>query len=182
MRGTVRRNLVNKLFPSFVLITVWANSLIVASSGDKPKELHYESEKVTVIGKVVSRTFYGPPNYGENRKTDSKESQYILLLDSPIDVIGSKDDLLTKTERGVRSLTLVVFDFKANPVEPLLGSRVVVEGTLFHAHTGHHHTKVLIEVGSIRKLSRPRDAVHPLDQKSRTKARITSAWSGLAGE
>jgi hypothetical protein len=70
--------------------------------------LHYGPEKVTLIGKLVSRTFYGPPNYGENPKTDSKESQYVLLLDSPIDVVGSKDDLLTETEREVRRITLVV--------------------------------------------------------------------------
>ena len=102
------------------------------------------------------RTFYGPPNYGENPKTDSKESQYVLLLDSPIDVVGSKEDVITQTEREVRRITLVVIDFKANTVKPLLGSRVVVEGTLFHAHTGHHHTRVLIEVSSIRKLGKSR--------------------------
>jgi len=184
MKETHRRNLINKLFPIFVFITVWANAHIVASAGDKPKVLHYGPEKVTLIGKLVLRTFYGPPNYGENPKTDSKESQYILLLDSPIDVVGSKEDLLTETEREVRRITLVVFDFKANPVEPLLGSRVLVDGTLFHAHTGHHHTKVLIEVGSIRKMGKSVlrcDAV--LSTKSHvTTARITSAWSGLAVE
>ncbi|HSE23684.1 MAG TPA: DUF4431 domain-containing protein [Pyrinomonadaceae bacterium] len=106
----------------------------------------------------MSRTFYAPPNYGEDPATDSKEDQYILILDTPIDVIGSTDPI-NKTELGVKKLTLVVFDFKANPVEPLLGKRVEVHGTLFHAHTGHHHTRVLIEVESIRAV--PRSKTYP---------------------
>jgi hypothetical protein len=132
------------------------NSLCSAQS--KLKSLTYEPDRVTLVGKVVSRTFYGPPNYGENPATDSKESQYILILDTPVDVIGSTDPI-DRTEREVKKLTLVVFDFKANPVESLLGKRVEVSGTLFHAHTGHHHTRVLIEVESIRAV--PRSKAHP---------------------
>jgi hypothetical protein len=110
------------------------------------KQVHYEPEKVALTGKVVSRTFYGPPGYGENPKTDSRESQYILLLHRQIDVVGSPE---FETERGVKQITLVVFDFKTTPVRLWLHKRVTIEGKLFHAHTGHHHTKVLIEVSTI---------------------------------
>ena len=115
------------------------------------KEFHYDLQKVALTGTVVLRTFYGPPNYGEDPKTDTKESQWILILDAPIDVIGDKEN---ETERGVRQITLVVLDFKANPVEPSRGKRVTVEGTLFHANTGHHHTKVLITVSSLAAAGR----------------------------
>jgi hypothetical protein len=100
---------------------------------------------------LVSRTYYGPPNYGENPKTDTKERQYILILDSPRDVVGDQNDIMYKTERGVKRVTLVVQDFKAHPVKSLLGSRVEVHGTLFHANTRHHHTRVLIDVTSIKR-------------------------------
>lgn len=130
----------------------------LCSAQSKPKSLSYEPDRVTLVGKVVSRTFYGPPNYGEDPATDSKEDQYILILDTPIDVIGSIDPI-DKTERGVKKLTLVVFDFKTNPVESLLGKRVEVHGRLFHAHTGHHRTRVLIEVESIRAV--PRSKAYP---------------------
>jgi uncharacterized protein DUF4431 len=129
------------------------------SAQSKVKSLTYEPDRVTLVGKVVSRTFYGPPNYGEDPATDSKEDQYVLILDAPIDVIGSTDPI-DKTERGVKNLTLVVFDFKANPVESLIGKRVEVQGTLFHAHTGHHHTRVLIEVESIRAVRRSKAYPH----------------------
>lgn len=151
-----------RLLTVVFLLQLCPNLFLVASAHTgKPRVLHYEPEKVTLTGRVVSRTFYGPPNYGENPRTDSKESQYILLLDSPVDVVGSKDDLLTQTERGVTRVTLVVDDFDAHPVRPLLGRRVEVGGTLFHAHTGHHHTKVLIWVSSIRKAQGHSSSVAP---------------------
>ncbi len=46
--------------------------------------LHYMGEAVTLSGKVTIRTFYEPPNYGENPDTDSRETQGILQLVKPI--------------------------------------------------------------------------------------------------
>jgi hypothetical protein len=141
-----------KIFCVLILVIVWSNLQTVPSQpAARRRVFHYEPEKVMLKGKVVSRTFYGPPNYGENPKTDSRESQYILILDSAVDVVATGSDPTDQTERGVRRVTLVVDDFAAHPVRPLLGRRVLIEGTLFHAHTGHHHTKVLIEVSSIKR-------------------------------
>lgn len=147
-----QHNLLKKGFSVFVLsIVLSVTSHMDCLAQRNRKLLKYEPEKVTLVGRVVLKTFYGPPNYGENPKTESKESQYVLLLDSPVDVIGSLNDPGNVAERGVRKVTLLVLDFKSHPVEPWRGRRVAVEGSLFHANTGHHHTKVLIEVASIRK-------------------------------
>ncbi len=146
------RVVTTKIICVLVLLAVWSNLQTVASqSAARRRVLHYEPEKVTLKGKVVSRTFYGPPNYGENPKTDSRESQYILILDSAVDVVATGNDPTDQTERGVRRVTLVVNDFAAHPVRPLIGRRVLIEGTLFHAITGHHHTRVLITVSSIKR-------------------------------
>src|SRR6266480_7670781 len=145
-------NRAQKLIWICALIATYSDAHIAASLSDRnPKVLHYGPEKVTLTGKLFARTFYGPPNYGENPKSDSKENQYILLLDSAIDVVTTGSDPTDKTEHGIKKVTLVVSDFKAHPVKHLLGSRVKVEGTLFHATTGHHHTKVLLEVFSIKR-------------------------------
>ena len=120
---------------------------IALSTQAQRNQFHYEPDKVAVTGQVILRTFFGPPNYGENPKTDTRERQYILVLDAPIDVIGTNRE--DETERRVKQITLVVLDFKAIPVRPWLHKRVTVEGTLFHAITGHHHTKVLITVSAI---------------------------------
>ncbi len=117
----------------------------------KRKEVHYWPEKVTLTGRVVYRTFYGPPGYGENPKTDSRETQDILLLESPVDVIATGNDPLTdQTERRVTRITLVI----DHSIRNLIGKRVIIEGTLVHAHTGHHHTKVLMDVSSIKRAGR----------------------------
>jgi hypothetical protein len=34
------------------------------------------------------------------------------------------------------------------------GKQIAVQGTLYHAHTGHHHTLVLIEIKRIENVSK----------------------------
>jgi len=41
-------------------------------------------------------------------------------------------------------MQLMITDYKK--YRPLLGKNVTVKGQLMHSHTGHHHTKVLIQV------------------------------------
>ena len=104
------------------------------------------------MGTLIFRTFYGPPNYGENPRTDSKETQSILLLDDAFDVIGDKQDPFNETERGVNRVTLVFSNPIPHPVRYYLKRRVTVEGTLFHGFNGHHRTKILITVSSINRV------------------------------
>lgn len=130
-----------------ITICLLALLFITTASEAKRQELRYETANVTLTGRVVYRTFYGPPNYGETPKTDSRETQAILLLDSPIDVIGTPNDEINETERGVKAITLV----SDRSLRSFVGKRVTVQGSLFHAHTGHHHTKVLMSVSSVKR-------------------------------
>src|ERR1700724_3559638 len=45
--------------------------------------LHYMGKPVSLTGNVESRTSFGPPNYGENPDTDSRETQAILIMRKP---------------------------------------------------------------------------------------------------
>jgi hypothetical protein len=52
------------------------------------------------------KTFYGPPNYGEDPDTDSLETQALLALDAPICVCTSDEG--TETDASdVHEVTLV---------------------------------------------------------------------------
>jgi hypothetical protein len=58
---------------------------------------------------------------------------------------------LDDPETNIREMQLVVTKSAHwKSVERRLGKRVVVTGTLFHGHTGHHRTKVLMDVTDIR--------------------------------
>jgi hypothetical protein len=117
------------------------------SSAGKPC-LHYEGSPVTLNGKVKLKDFYGPPNYGENPETDSRETQAILILLEPICVVGNEGDLGVE-EQNQSEITLVPQNNEN--LRDYAGKQIMVEGTLFHAHTAHHHTKILISIKKIIK-------------------------------
>ena len=110
--------------------------------------LEYEPAVVQLEGRLSIKTFFGPPNFGENPKTDSKEQTRILVLDRPIKVRANDetDPVLGPSVENVRELQLL-FD---GPLRKWVGKKLIVKGTLFHAHTGHHFTDVLLHVQSIR--------------------------------
>lgn len=109
--------------------------------------LHYDGDRVTLAGHVKLKTFFGPPNYGENLETDSRETQAILLLAQPICVKANPANY-EPAEQDQSEVTLVPLN-KENLTQ-FMGRQVLVEGKLFHAHTGHHHTSVLIEINRIK--------------------------------
>ena len=107
----------------------------------------YEPAVVELEGRLTIKTFFGPPNFGEDPKTDSKEETRILVLDEPINVRAKieTDPISGPSVENVRELQ-VVFD---GPLRELVGKKIIVKGMLFHAFTGHHFTDVLIKVESI---------------------------------
>ncbi len=118
-----------------------------AQESEKKEWLEYEPAVVELKGKLGIETFFGPPNFGENPETDSKERSWILSLNKPINVRAKTetDPILGPSVEDVRKLQLVM----PKPYRELIGKKVIVKGTLFHGHTGHHHTDVLLDVQSI---------------------------------
>lgn len=94
------------------------------------------------------RTFFGPPGYGENPKTDSRETQGVLLLERSICIDQNTDDF-DPAETNQSEVTLVPIN--SVNLSSYVGKSVRVSGTLFHANTGHHHTAVLMELQSITR-------------------------------
>jgi len=109
--------------------------------------LPFQGKPVALQGSVVLRTFHGPPSYGEQTKTDRQESQVVLKLRRTICVVANREDGAA-AETGQSEITLVAvrdLDLRA-----FVGKEVDVEGTLFPAMSGHHHTPVLIQVERIQ--------------------------------
>jgi hypothetical protein len=106
--------------------------------------LKYDDKTVSVRGKVIVRTFFGPPGYGEDPKTDSRERQALLKLDHPICVDASSNEEFEVAETNQKEITLVPAG--SFSMSSYIGKRVTVKGSLFHAETGHHHTMILIQL------------------------------------
>lgn len=109
--------------------------------------LHYGGDPIALTGKVTFETFYGPPNYGENPKTDSQETQAILVLVKPI-CVKAGPGIDEEREKGQQKITLVPSP-GFNPPR-YLGKIITVEGTLFHAYTAHHRTPVLMRTIGVK--------------------------------
>ena len=107
----------------------------------------YEPDTVVLKGTIRRHTFAGPPNYESIAKGDQAEVVWLLHLTQPICVSASSD---WEKETGVSKVQLVFAD-RSGYDKSLLNRKVDVTGTLYHQHTGHHHTKVLIKVGTIKK-------------------------------
>jgi hypothetical protein len=107
----------------------------------KPICESYGVDDVILKGRLVGRIFFGPPNYGENSATDTKESQIVLKLDSALCTNASNQD---QAERNQHQVTLVPIERLA--LDSFIGKHVAVKGRLFHAYNGHHRTAVLIAI------------------------------------
>ena len=116
---------------------------------EKKEWLSYQPTVVELKGTLSVKTYYGPPNYGENPDTDTKEALPILVLSKPVSVCGNPDPKAgfdRRTVEDVREIQLIL----TVPHKEFIGKTVLVKGTLFHAFTGHHHTDVLLDARSIK--------------------------------
>ena len=66
----------------------------------------YEPSKIVVTGHIFERSDWGPPNYGENPKTDSHERHLFIRLNAPLCVMGDQhgDTPNTQTEMNVKTI------------------------------------------------------------------------------
>jgi hypothetical protein len=124
-------------------------ALLAAHSGRDC--LKYEPAVVSVTGRLVQRVFPGPPNYENVKAGDARETQWLVRLSSSVCVDGGPaSELNTEAEPGITEIQLVITrssDWKR--YASLLRKDVRVTGMLFHAHTAHHRTPVLLTVRSI---------------------------------
>jgi hypothetical protein len=103
---------------------------------------------VTRLEGRLARAFaYGPPGYGENPKGDAHEHYVIILLDAPL-CTAPRGDEIDEPEHAIRRVQLV---YSGHTKRLRSGARIRVTGKLFHAISGHHHTKVLMEVSELTR-------------------------------
>ncbi|HWR71678.1 MAG TPA: DUF2275 domain-containing protein [Nitrospirota bacterium] len=106
--------------------------------------LSYEPAVMSVRGIIGEKEFPVPPNYERISQGDRRETIWILTLDNAVCVAGKGEG--TRDEASISEIQLVLDPAGYAKYHGLLTKPVVVRGTLFHAHTGHHRTRVLLTV------------------------------------
>ena len=102
------------------------------------RTLFREPEIVNIVGILQKEVFPGPPNYENIRSGDSPETIWFVAVDEEAGHI--KDS-------GEQRIQLILPEDQYNY---LLNQTVVATGTLFDAHTVHHHTPVLMFVTKLQ--------------------------------
>jgi len=122
---------------------------ILAQTAHASHCLSYEPDSNTLTGTIRRTTFPGPPNYASIQHGDRPETYWLLHLDRAVCVEPGKQDDLNDPERDITSMQLVIFGGYAQ-YKKFLDKQVIITGKLSHAISGHHHTRVLIEVETMR--------------------------------
>lgn len=99
---------------------------------------------VTLMGTVSIMQYYGPPNYGETPEIDSIEKYPVLTLCTPFAITIGGKKLYLHSIQIIRTEGLTHYSFIA-------GRNYVIEGNIFLAQTGHHHTEVVLFADNIRE-------------------------------
>ena len=75
------------------------------------EQCFYEDKPIRLFGAVSRRTFYGPPNFGENPKTDERDSVYVFRPAKPLLPCSPSDFDNANGDNGspVRELVIVPF-------------------------------------------------------------------------
>lgn len=131
-----------------ILLAAMALALVPSSAAAAADCARYD-KTVTLSGTATLRTFFGPPNFGEDPDTDSRVTQAILTLDRPLCVHASKEE---DAVRGEREITLVPSGKMS--LRFLDKKRLRVTGSLYHGFNGHHNTPILIQLSAMPEVLR----------------------------
>ena len=131
--------------------TISAIALALASQLSYAQGCVVEEDEIVVVGALSRETFAGPPNYESVDKGDKAETYWILTVREPITFCPLADAKGRPHPIGsVNRFQLVLDENTPGLRQALIARYALVSGTIFVAHTGHHHTAALIKVTQLR--------------------------------
>jgi hypothetical protein len=114
----------------------------------------FEPASAVLTGTLRQATAPRVTHYGAHRN-ERFERYFVLELARPLCVRGIAGDALNdRTRDGVTRVELVLDAPEWRALHGRVGARVVLRGTLFTAHTAHHHTDVLLTVREVLRAPR----------------------------
>ena len=112
---------------------------------------------IALTGKLIFKLYPGPPEYSSIDAGDRADYCWILQLDSrsldlalttPVaEPAKNLGDIVSQPNHG--EVFLALDEDMENFCHELKDQQITVEGHLFHAHTVHHYTPILMDVKKI---------------------------------
>ncbi|MBB4128786.1 hypothetical protein GGR77_004117 [Xanthomonas translucens] len=112
--------------------------LIAATSTVYAQCLSGQPSVVRLTGVLERVTFAGPPNYESVQEGDEAETYFVLRLPAQI-CARNADQGIVSADR----LQLFLEPGQYAEFRPRLGKRITLQGELWPAETGHHHTPLM---------------------------------------
>lgn len=134
-----------------ILVLTFLVAFAYPAATQAQRWLSYEPQTVGLDGRLVIQFKYGPPNYGEQPQTDQKVKVPVLVLKNPVSVLSSQEDGYNSQPVYRTTQIQLAFIDSGTAYNNLIGKNVAVTRSLFHAHTGHHYTHVVLKVRSIER-------------------------------
>lgn len=122
--------------PQSLLLIIIFNFILIICHGEELQP----NKKVVLTGKLETKTYFDANN--------KPEEEYVLILNKHIDVVEDKG--FGGPEKNVSEIQLIVYSDDQDKANKLINKNVEVTGSLFHGHTAHHHTKILLAVDSLK--------------------------------
>ena len=112
-----------------------------------------EEPLITLTGKLRLKLFPGPPEYSSIKDGDRADHCWIVELDDPSflfalntpynELSHDLSDILYRKDAYM--LTLCLNEDHVSLCQQYKDQNVAVRGVLFHAHTAHHYTPILLD-------------------------------------
>jgi len=131
-----------------IIVIIAAVIMAVSSAGEAQSPcLQFEPAVESIVGNLIRKTFPGPPNYESIKEGDTPETAWFVRLDDTLCMIGKpNDELNSENINNIKFVQLVFLGNEYKTKKYLIGKKVKSTGTMFTAHTGHHHAKILMKV------------------------------------
>jgi hypothetical protein len=126
-------------------------AFVAVSAPGHPQCLNYEPSIVQLTGIMKRITYPGRPNYESIEAGDEPDTGWYLILKHPICTNEKATDDNYPALTNESKIQLVVRAAQYGEYRHFVNSTVAVEGSLFAASTGHHHTNLLLQVTSIKR-------------------------------
>lgn len=100
----------------------------------------------TFSGSIRIVETYGPPNYGEEPKTDSRMKSTVLTLNSPLRANVWSADHQVQAVDTFSEVQIISKHLPAKRSTLKIRRATSFTGCLYFAESGHHITKVILDV------------------------------------